>query len=82
LTDALGAIVEREALEEARSWGHEELAATALAMAYLEENLGDHLDVCQMFREKIMEFVRNHPDGEKFGEMLDRARAIFHSEVA
>lgn len=76
LTDALGAIVGKEALEKARSWEDEELAATALAMVYLEKNLGDHLEVCQLLREKGMEFVKNHPNGGKFGEMLDRARAI------
>ena len=76
LTDALGAIVGKEALEEARSWEDEELAATALAMAYLEKNLGDHLEMCQLLKEKGMEFVRNHPNGGKFGEMLDRARGI------
>lgn len=76
LTDALGAIVGKEALENARSWEDEELAATALAMVYLEKNLGDHLEVCQLLKEKGMEFVRNHPNGGKFSEMLDRARAI------
>jgi hypothetical protein len=75
-TDALGGIVGMEALKEAREWGDEELAATALAMAYLEKNLGDHLEVSQLLTEKGMEFVKNHPNGGKFGEMLDRARAI------
>ena len=82
LTDALGALVGGDALEKARSWGSEELAATALAMAYLEKNLGDHLEVCLMLTEKGMEFVRNHPDGGRFDEMLDHARAIFQSRVA
>lgn len=76
LTDDLGTIVGKAALEEARSWGDEELAATALAMVYLEKSLGDHLEVCQLLMEKGMEFVRQHPNGEKFSEMLDRARVI------
>jgi hypothetical protein len=76
LTDDLGAIVGREVVEQAGSWGDEELAATALAMAYLEKNLGDHLEVYQLLMEKGMEFVKNHPDGGTFAEMLDRARAI------
>ena len=76
LTDALGSIVGREALEEARSWGDEELAATALAMVYLERNLGDHLETCQVLMEKGREFVKNHPNGREFGEMLERARAV------
>ena len=79
LTDALGGIVGMEALEKARLWGDEELAATALAMIYLEKNLGDHLEVCQLLTEKGMEFVRNHPNGGTFGEMLDRARMILQS---
>ena len=79
LTDALGRVVGMEVLEEAKAWGNEELAATALAIAYLEKNLGDHLEVSQLLTEKGMEFVRNHPNGEKFGEMLDRARVILQS---
>jgi hypothetical protein len=38
LTDMLGAVVRRAALEEAKSWGDEELAATALAMVHLERH--------------------------------------------
>jgi len=76
LTDALGVIVGRDAVEKARSWEDEELAATALAMVYLEKNLGDHLEVYQALIEKGMEFVRNHPNGGKFSEMLDRARMV------
>ena len=76
LTDALSLIVGKHALEEAKSWGDEELAATALAMVFLEEHLGDHLEVHQVLMEKGMEFVKNHSNGEKFSEMLDRARAI------
>jgi hypothetical protein len=82
LTDALGALVGMDALEKARSWGGGELAATALAMAYLEENLGDHLEVCQLLMEKGLEFVRNHPNGGEFGEMLGRAREIFRPRAA
>lgn len=80
LTNTLGEIVGMEALEEARSWGDEELAATALAIVYLEKNLGDHLEVCQLLQEKGMEFVKNHPDGGKFGEMLERARMVLQPE--
>lgn len=80
LTDALGAIVGMEALEKAKSWENEELAATALAMVYLEKNLGDHLEVCQLLTEKGMEFARNHPNRGKFSEMLDRARMIIQPE--
>jgi len=80
LTDALGAVVGMEALEKARLWEDEELAATALAMVYLEKNLGDHLEVCQLLMEKGMEFAKNHPNGGKFGEMLDRARMILQPE--
>jgi hypothetical protein len=80
LTGALGSIVGMEALEKARMWEDEELAATALAMVYLERNLGDHLEVYQLLVEKGMEFVKNHPSGGKFEEMLDRARAILQSE--
>ena len=76
LTNALGSVVGREALEKARSWGDEELAATALAIVYLEKNLGDHLEMCQVLLEKGREFVKNHPNGGKFGEMLERARAV------
>jgi len=76
LTDALGAIVGERALEEARSWGDEELAATALAMVFLEGHLGDHLEVYQVLIEKGMEFAKNHPNGGGFSEMLYRARAI------
>jgi hypothetical protein len=76
LTDVLGAIVGREALEEARSWEDEELAATALAMVYLEKHLGDHLEMGQLLMEKGKEFVKSHPNGGKFKEMLDRARAV------
>lgn len=76
LTDALAAIVGRDVLEKARLWEDEELAATALAMVYLEKNLGDHLEVCQLLMEKGMEFVKNHPKAEKFDEMLDLARGI------
>ena len=76
LTDALGEIVGRDALEEAKSWGDEELVATALAMVYLEKSLGDHLEVYQALVEKGMEFVKNHPNGGAFNEMLDRARTI------
>ncbi|KAF9654277.1 hypothetical protein BDM02DRAFT_77575 [Thelephora ganbajun] len=76
LTDALGRIVGREALEKAKSWEDEELAATALVIVYLEKNLGDHLEMCQVLTEKGMEFVKTHPNGGKFSEMLDRARAI------
>ena len=82
LTDALGALVGRDALEEARLWDDEALAATALAMAYLEKNLGDHFEVCQLLMEKGTEFVRSHPEGGKFDEMLDRARAILSPGVA
>lgn len=74
LTDTLGEIVGRDVLEKARSWGDEELAATALAMVYLEKKLGDHLEICQMLTEKGMGFARGRPDGGKFDEMLDRAR--------
>ena len=81
LSDALSALVGRAAVEEARSWDDEELAATALAMAYLEKNLGDHLEVCQLLTEKGMEFVRNHPNGGKFSELLDNARAIIFRPV-
>jgi len=81
LTDALGAIVGVDVLEAAKSWGDEELAATALALAYLEMNLGDHLEMYQVLAEKGMEFVRNHPNSGKFGEMLDRARTIFQPNV-
>lgn len=80
LTDVLGAIVGMEALEEARSWEDEELAATALAMAYLEGSLGDYLDVLKLLMEKGLEFVKNQPNGPKFGEMLDRARMILQRE--
>lgn len=76
LTDALGEIVGRDVLEMAKSWEDEELAATALAMVYLEKNLGDHLEVYQMLAEKGMEFVKNHPNGGVFEEMLNRARTI------
>ena len=76
LTDALGEIVGLEVLEEARSWGDEELAATALAMVYLEKNLGDHLEICQVLMEKGTEFAKKHPNGGKFDEMLERARVI------
>ena len=71
--DALGEIVGRDALEEARSWGDEQLVATALAMAYLEKNLGDHVELRQVLTEKGMEFVENHSG---FDEILDRARKI------
>ena len=81
LTDALGAIVGGHALEEAKSWGDEELAATALAMVFLEGHLGDHLEVHQVLMEKGMEFVKNHPNSEEFGEMLNRARAISQPKV-
>ena len=81
LTDALGAVVGRDALEAAKSWGDEELAATAIAMAYLEMNLGDHLEMCQVLMEKGVEFVRNHPNRGKFDEMLNRARAVFQPNV-
>ncbi len=76
LTDVLGAVVGREALEEARSWEDEELAATALAMAYLEKHLGDHLEMGKLLMEKGKEFVKCHPNSGKFDEMLDRARAL------
>jgi len=76
LTDVLGTIVGREALEKARSWEDEELAATALAMVYLEKHLGDHLEMGQLLMEKGKEFVKSHPNGGKFEEMLDRARAV------
>lgn len=75
-TDALGVIVGRDVLEEAKSWGDEELVATALAMVYLEKSLGDHLEVYQVLAEKGMEFVKNHPNGGVFDELLDRARTI------
>ena len=77
LTDTLGEIVGRDALEEARSWGDEELAATALAMVYLKRNLGDYLELFQVLMEKGMEFVKNHPNGGMFNEMLNRAQMIF-----
>ena len=77
LTDTLGEVVGRHVLEEARSWGDEQLAATALAVVYLEKNPGDHLEMCQALMDKGMEFVRSHPNGEMFGEMLERARTIF-----
>jgi len=76
LTDVLESIVGRKALEEAKSWGDEELAATALAMVYLEKHLGDHLEMGQLLMEKGKEFVKSHPNGGKFDEMLDRARAV------
>ena len=76
LTDALGEIVGRDALEKARLWEDEELAATALAMAYLKRNLGDYLELFQVLMEKGMEFVKNHPNGQVFDEMLDRAQMI------
>ena len=76
LTDDLGTIVGRNALDEAKLWGDEELAATALAMVFLEKHLGDHLEVYQVLMEKGKEFVKNHPNGGRFTEMLDRARAI------
>jgi hypothetical protein len=76
LTGALGNIVGRDVLEEARSWGDEELVATALALVYLEKSLGDHLEVYQVLAEKGMEFVKNHPNGGVFDELLDRARTI------
>ena len=79
LTDDLGRVVGMEAVEVAKKWGNEELAATALAIAYLEKSLGDHLEVSQLLMEKGMEFVKNHPNGGEFGEMLDRARVIFQS---
>jgi hypothetical protein len=47
----LGAVVGRAALE-VRAWGDEELAATALAMVYLERHLGDHLEIGQLLVEK------------------------------
>lgn len=75
LTDALAAIVGRDVVVQAGSWGDEGLAATALAVAYLEKNLGDHLEVCQLLTEKGMEFVKKHQNGQKFDEMLERARA-------
>ena len=78
-TDTLGEIVGRDAVEKARSWGDEELAATALAMAYLERNLRDHLEVYQVLVEKGMEFVKGHPNGRMFDEMLDHARTIVQS---
>ena len=78
LTNALGVVVGMEALEEARLWGDEELAATALAIVYLEKNLGDHLEVYQLLSVKGLEFAKNHPNGGRFGEMLDRARVILH----
>lgn len=78
LTDVLGAVVGREALEKAKAWGDEELAATALAMAYLEMHLGDHLEMGQLLMEKGKEFVKCHPNGRKFDEMLDRARAVMY----
>jgi len=81
LTDALGAIVGRHALEEARSWGNEELAAAALAIVFLEKHLGDHLEVHRVLTEKAMEFVKNHPSGGEFGELMDRARAISQPKV-
>jgi len=81
LTDDLRAIVGEDALEEAKSWGDEELAATALAMAFLEKYLGDHLEVHRVLMEKGKEFVKNHPNCAMYDEMLDRARAIFQSEV-
>lgn len=76
LTDSLGVIVGRDALEEARSWGDDELAATALAMVYLEKHLGDHLEMGQLLMEKGKEFVKYHPNGGRFDEILDRARAV------
>ena len=82
LTDALGAIVGRDVLEEARSWNDDELAATALAMVYLVEKLGNHLDVYQVLLEKMMEFIGGHPNGGRFDELLDRARAISQPEAA
>lgn len=76
LTDAFGEIVGRDALEKARSWEDEELAATALAMVYLKRNLGDYLELFQVLMEKGMEFVKNHPKGGVFDKMLDRAQMI------
>ena len=46
LTDTLGEVVGRHALEEARSWGDKQLAAMALTVVYLEKNPGDHLEMC------------------------------------
>jgi hypothetical protein len=79
LTDVLGAVVGMAAVEEARAWGDEELAATALAMVYLERHLGDHLEMSQLLMEKGKEFVKCHPNGGRFDEMLDRARAVIGS---
>jgi hypothetical protein len=76
LTNSLGVIVGRDALEEARSWGDDELAAIALAMVYLEKHLGDHLEMSRLLMEKGKEFVKCHPNGGKFDEILDRARAV------
>jgi hypothetical protein len=76
LTDILGSIVGRKALEEAKLWGDEELAATALAMVYLEKHLGDHLEMGQLLIEKGKEFVKSHPNGRRFDEMLDHAWAV------
>ena len=81
LTDALGTIIGEHALEEAKSWDDEELAATALAMVFLEDHLGDHLEVYEVLKEKGMEFVKNHPNGGRFDEMLKRARAISQPKV-
>lgn len=76
MTDALGEIIGRGVLEQSRLWGDEELAATALAMVYLEKNLGEYLELWQVLMEKGMEFVKNHPNGEVFDNMLDRAREV------
>jgi hypothetical protein len=72
MTDTLGEIIGRGVLERSRLWGDEGLAATAPATVYLEKNL----ELWQVLMEKGMEFVKNHPNGETFDNMLGRARGV------
>lgn len=76
LTDDLGAIVGMEALKKAKLWENEELAATALAIVYLEKRLGDHRELFELLIEKGKEFAKSHPNGGIFEEMLHRAQAV------